>query len=49
MALKIPQACAGMGSIYTKIGTIQRIFAQLLHKDDTQVCEVFIFLTDPQT
>ena len=32
---------ARFGSTYTKIGTIQRRLAWPLHKDDTQIREVF--------
>ena len=32
---------ARFGSTYTKIGTIQRRLAWLLHKDDTQIREAF--------
>ena len=36
---------AHFGNTYTKIGTIQERLAWPLHKDDTQICEVFHIFT----
>ena len=49
MHLKLrDQHCARFGSIYTKIGTIQRRLASPLRKDDTQIREAFrIFEINP--